>query len=104
MQQPWFDHYPVGIPHTIDEEEYGSLSELFEDGFKKYSELPAFENMGKVITYKELNELSMAFASYLTNVAGAKKGGPFGYSDAQPFAISGGHVWCSEGRYRSSKY
>ncbi|MEQ8713006.1 MAG: AMP-binding protein, partial [Cyclobacteriaceae bacterium] len=74
MQQPWFDHYPVGIPHTIDEEEYGSLSELFEDGFKKYSELPAFENMGKVITYKELNELSMAFASYLTNVAGLKKG------------------------------
>ncbi len=74
MQQPWFDHYPKGIPHTIDEEEYASLSELFEDGFKKYSELPAFENMGKVITYKELNELSMAFASYLTNVAGLKKG------------------------------
>lgn len=74
MQKPWFDHYPEGIPHTIDEEEYGSLAELFEDGFKKYSELPAFENMGKILTYKELNELSMAFASYLTNVAGLKKG------------------------------
>ncbi len=71
---PWFSKYPQGIPKEIDPNEYKSLADLFEDGFKKYSDLPAFENMGKVITFKELDLLTRDFASYLTKNLGMKKG------------------------------
>ena len=74
MNFPWFQKYPGGIPHEIDPELYPSILELFEESTQKYRDLPAFENMGKRITFGELDELTAKFASYLQNVAGLEKG------------------------------
>ncbi|UXX79999.1 AMP-binding protein [Reichenbachiella carrageenanivorans] len=70
----WFKHYPKGIPHTINPDEYSSLAELFQVGFEKYSHLPAMENMGKCLSYQELNSAVDLFASYLQNHTSLKKG------------------------------
>jgi long-chain acyl-CoA synthetase len=71
---PWIKHYPKGVPREINPDQYSSLPELFEEIFKKYADAEAYENMGKVLTYSEVDELSDNFASYLTNVSGLKKG------------------------------
>ncbi|RLD23674.1 MAG: long-chain-fatty-acid--CoA ligase, partial [Bacteroidetes bacterium] len=71
---PWFTHYPEGIAHEINPEKYNSIIEILEESFAKYSDNDAFENMGKKLTYKEVDEKSEQFASYLQNVAGLKKG------------------------------
>lgn len=70
----WFRHYPEGIPHTIDPDVYSSLVELLDVGFEKYASLPAMENMGKCLSYQQLNELVDHFACYLQNHTSLEKG------------------------------
>lgn len=71
---PWLKFYPEGIPSTINPEKYSSMVDLFEECCSKYSDQVAFHNMGKDITYTELNQLSSHFAAYLQNTLGLKKG------------------------------
>jgi len=47
---------------------------MLEESFQRFSRNEAFVNMGKGFSYKEIDKLSTNFASYLTNVAGLKKG------------------------------
>lgn len=71
---PWYKHYPQGIPQTINADKYNSLVELFEEACSKYGDMIAFENMGKGITFKEVDDLSADFAAYLQNVLKLRKG------------------------------
>ncbi|MTI38332.1 AMP-binding protein [Fulvivirga lutimaris] len=70
----WTKRYPKGIPAEIEELKHNSLVEMFEECFEKYAEKDAFENMGKALTYKEVDTLSNNFAAYLQNSCGLKKG------------------------------
>ncbi|MAE85477.1 MAG: long-chain-fatty-acid--CoA ligase [Flammeovirgaceae bacterium] len=72
--KPWIESYPAGVPKSIDADKYGSLAELFVESRSKYSDLPAYENMGKIISFEELGELSDRFASYFQNDLGLKPG------------------------------
>lgn len=72
--QPWLDNYPAGVPKSIDADRYKNLPELFSEAREKYADKEAYENMGKIITFKELDELSTAFGAYLQNDLGLKKG------------------------------
>lgn len=75
MQEfPWFKHYPAGIPKTINPDKYSSLVELFEEACNKYGSQIAYQNMGKSITFNELNKESAHFAAYLQNVLNLKMG------------------------------
>jgi long-chain acyl-CoA synthetase len=71
--RPWLKNYPAGIPANIDPAAYNSLKEFAEESCNKFSKLKAFTLMGKSLTYKELNDYSTAFASYL-QYRGLKKG------------------------------
>jgi long-chain acyl-CoA synthetase len=62
---PWLQHYPQAIPTTINPDRYDSLVSLFEECFERYHNLPMYENMGKILTYFEVNKLSKTFAAYL---------------------------------------
>lgn len=62
---PWLQHYPQGLSPTIDPDRYESLVNLFEECFERYRSLPMYENMGKKMTYHEVDKLSQAFAAYL---------------------------------------
>lgn len=70
----WHKFYDAGIPREIDMNTYSSIVDVFDQGFKKFSDKPAFANMGKTISYHELDILSAQFASYLQNHLKLKKG------------------------------
>lgn len=65
---PWYKHYPEGIPHEINADAYPSLVEMIEDGFTKFSDNAAYSNLGKEMTFGELDRLSIAFAAYLQHL------------------------------------
>lgn len=70
----WYKSYPQQVPTQVDAEHYSSLLDLFEEGVNKYTELPAFENLGKSLTYSELDKLSADFANYLVHECGLQAG------------------------------
>ncbi|WPC73222.1 long-chain-fatty-acid--CoA ligase FadD [Vibrio porteresiae] len=74
MDKPWLSRYPSDVPETIDPDQYQSLVEMFELSVRKFSDQPAFINMGTVMTFRKLEERSRAFAAYLQNELKLKKG------------------------------
>ena len=74
MKKIWTKKYPSGVINDVDLNQYKSFVDLFEEGFAKYSNEIAFENMGKSITHKELDELSKNFSNFLTQELKLKKG------------------------------
>ena len=71
---PWLKSYPEGVAHEIDSKKYKSIIELFEESVKKYGDMVAYENMGKQLTFNELDTYSKNFAAFLQKKAGLKKG------------------------------
>lgn len=63
--KPWLNCYPSGVPVNIDPDKYTSLCAFAEECFAKYKNLVAFNNMGKEITFGQLDKLSNQFAAYL---------------------------------------
>lgn len=70
---PWFKNYPAGTPHEIHLYDYNSLVDLFGKSCVKYKDRVAFTNMGKDMTYAQVDKLSRDFAAYLQSL-GLKKG------------------------------
>ena len=73
MDRIWLKKYPAGVPADIDVNQYSSLVELLEESFKKFADRKAFICMDKAITYRELDEMSIALGAYLQG-KGLKKG------------------------------
>jgi len=73
-QRPWLASYPPGVPAAIDVDAYRSLAHVLESACERFYHRPAFANMGRVLSYADIDRLSRHFASYLLNVAGLKKG------------------------------
>jgi long-chain acyl-CoA synthetase len=71
---PWFNFYPSGVSHQINPDQYNSIPDLLEESFDRYKEKTAFINMGKELSFAQLDQLSRQFASYLTNEVGLEKG------------------------------
>ncbi|MBE0380591.1 MULTISPECIES: long-chain-fatty-acid--CoA ligase FadD [Pseudoalteromonas] len=74
MEKIWLKRYPEGMPETIDPEHYNSLLEVFEKSFTDYKDLPAFTNMGKTLSYAEMDSATKRVAAYIQNDLGLKKG------------------------------
>lgn len=74
MDRVWSKNYPEGVPADINADHYASLLEVFDESIKDYASKTAYINMGKSITYAELDQLSLKFAAYLQQQLGLKKG------------------------------
>ncbi len=74
MEKIWVKRYQKGIPSEINMNEYSSLVHIMEEAFHKFASRPAFHNMGKTLTYAEIDQQSNAFASYLQNSLKLHKG------------------------------
>jgi len=70
----WNDKRPAGVPSTIDIHAYTSVVEVFERSCKRFADRPAFSNLGKTLTYAELDRLSAAFAAWLQQHTGLVPG------------------------------
>jgi long-chain acyl-CoA synthetase len=76
MQQarPWLASYPQGVPAEIDVDEFPSIVSVLQASLEKFRDRPAFSNLGKVLTYAEVDRLSQQFAAYLLGELQLKKG------------------------------
>ncbi|QEY24870.1 AMP-binding protein [Neisseria animalis] len=74
MEKIWLQSYEAGVAHEIDVTRYQSINDVFEQSTRKFSDKPAFQNMGKILTYAETDRLSTQFASYLQNVLKLPRG------------------------------
>ena len=72
--RPWLASYPSDVPAEINADEYRSLAHVLESACDRFRHRPAFANMGKVLTYADIDRQSRAFASYLLDILKLNKG------------------------------
>ena len=72
-QKPWLASYQEGVPETINTEEYASVAGIFADAFERFADRPAASNLGKTITYKQMDHASRHVGAWLQQL-GLKKG------------------------------
>ena len=74
MEKLWVNSYEQGVNAEIDITQYSSISDVFRQSVEKFAHQPAFQNMGKTLTYAEVGKLAENFASYLQNVLKLPRG------------------------------
>ncbi len=67
MEKIWHKSYQPGVPGVIDPQQFTSLVDLLENTFQRFATRPAFHNMGKTLSYAEIDRLSYRFACFLQN-------------------------------------
>ncbi|WP_353431466.1 AMP-binding protein [Polynucleobacter sp. MWH-UH23A] len=66
--KPWIKNYPSGVDPEISPLAYSSLVEFFETSFDRFGNRKIAESMGKSFTYRQIDRLSIDFASYLQSL------------------------------------
>jgi long-chain acyl-CoA synthetase len=74
MDKIWLKSYPPGIPAEINVGEFQSLKEIAEQGFRRFAASDAYVQMGRTMTYAELDESSRHLAAWMQQEAALKKG------------------------------
>ncbi len=74
MEKHWLKSYPPGVRPEINVDQYPSLKEMIEKALALNATRDAYVNMGKAITYGELDILSAQFGAFLQHCCGLKKG------------------------------
>ena len=74
MDKNWFENYPIGVKQDIDTSAFDSLAHIIEHSCGEHGERAAFSNMGHTLTYKEIEAESRAFAAYLQQTLGMRRG------------------------------
>jgi long-chain acyl-CoA synthetase len=65
MDRIWLKHYPPGVPHDVDVDQYSSLIALLEEGFRRHATRNAYAYMDKFFTFADVDRYSAAFAAWL---------------------------------------
>ncbi|WP_158968059.1 long-chain-fatty-acid--CoA ligase FadD [Paraglaciecola sp. L3A3] len=73
MEKIWLKNYDPRVKAEIDPDHYTSLVDLFEQSTKEFASKTSYINMGKSITFAELDHLAKQFAAYLQH-SGFKPG------------------------------
>ena len=74
MEKVWLKSYPEGMPAEVPTPPWRSVKDLFEHSFAAYPDNAAYTNMGKTLSYADLNRLSMQFACFLQQELGMTRG------------------------------
>jgi long-chain acyl-CoA synthetase len=61
----WLSSYSEGVPADIDPNRYASVVAMMEESFQKFANRSAYSFMGKELSYKQVDELSLTFGAYL---------------------------------------
>ena len=70
----WLRNYPAGVLAEIDADRFASIPDLLEKTALKFADKPAFHNLGRTVTYAELERLSRDFAAFLQGLPGMVRG------------------------------
>ncbi len=74
MSFSWYKKYPKGVPHEISMDSYNSIVDVVKEACTQYAEKPCFSNLGKTLNFREVDQLSDKFASFLQNELQLQKG------------------------------
>ena len=74
MDRPWLAQYPAGVPAQIDVGAYASLKDMLAASCTRFAERPAYSSMGTVLSFRQLDEASRAFAAWLQKVVRLQRG------------------------------
>ena len=74
MDKIWLRNYPAGIPAEIDAAQYKSIPDLLDKLFVRFADRPAYHNLGRTLSYAELEQMSRAFAAFLQGLPGMTRG------------------------------
>ena len=74
MSKPWLQSYPPGVPAEIDSTRYASIAQMADESFSKFAERTAYVQMGRQLSYGELDAKSKAFAGWLQHKAKLQRG------------------------------
>jgi len=74
MERIWLKSYLPGMATDIDPDALRSLKQMAEQSFQKFPERSAYIQMGRHLTYRQLDRMSRDIAAWLQNVAGLKPG------------------------------
>lgn len=74
MEKIWLNSYDPGVPYEVDLGLYSSMVEMAEESFKFYGTGTCYTNYGMKLTYRDIDELSKAFAGFLQSKTELKRG------------------------------
>ena len=74
MDKPWLKNYSEGVPAEISIDAYASVADIFDQSVSKFEDLPAYSNLGKTISYREVRDLTSRLGAYLKNELALDKG------------------------------
>lgn len=63
--RPWLKNYPKGLPANIDVDKYPNLNAFLSEAMLKFAAKPAFNCMGKSMSYGQMDKWSTHLAGYL---------------------------------------
>jgi long-chain acyl-CoA synthetase len=74
MDKIWLKSYPPGVPAEIDVGEFRSLNAIAAESFRRFADADAYVQMGRTMSFTELDKQSRHFAAWLQKEARLKKG------------------------------
>jgi long-chain acyl-CoA synthetase len=74
LDKPWLKSYPAGVGPEVDLTQFASVVSVLEQACDRFRHRPAFHNMGRTLSYDDVDRLSRQFASYLLHELKLKKG------------------------------
>jgi long-chain acyl-CoA synthetase len=77
MDRIWLKSYPDGVPADVDLAKLRTLVQLIDEACSRYADSAAYVQMGRSLTYREVDELSRRFAAHLQKTARLAKGERF---------------------------
>jgi long-chain acyl-CoA synthetase len=70
----WYKKYPKGVLHEISMDGYSSIVDVINESCLEYADKPCFSNLGKTLNFRDVDQLSNAFAVFLQNELKLVKG------------------------------
>jgi long-chain acyl-CoA synthetase len=77
MDRIWLKSYPDGVPAQVDLNRLRTLAQLIDESCARNADSVAYVQMGRSLTYRELDGLARNFAAYLQKTAGLARGDRF---------------------------
>ena len=74
IERPWLANYPKGVPEQIDLSQFKSVPDVLAVACRDFAARPAYENLGRTLSYAQIDALSQQFAAYLLHELKLKKG------------------------------
>ena len=65
IERLWLQHYPEGVPATIDVESGGTLVDIIRKAAAEFGDAPAFDSFGKRFTFRQMLAAGEAVGSWL---------------------------------------